>query len=68
MKEKISNAGLTMTTLKALYDAGGSRALMSLLAMPPTCASKADTKAKPRVTKKLSILTSIVKHFARDAV
>ena len=59
MKDKISKAGLDMNTLNSLYNAGGSRALLTILALPPS-----KTSSKPRVTKKLTVLTSLVNFFA----
>ena len=56
---KISKAGLDMNTLSSLYNAGGSRALLTILALPPS-----KTSSKPRVTKKLTVLTSLVNFFA----
>ena len=46
MKDEISKAGLDMNTLSSLYNAGGSRALLTILALPPS-----KTSSKPRVTK-----------------
>ena len=59
MKDKISKAGLDINTLSSLYNAGGSRALLTILALPPS-----KTSSKPRVTKKLTVLTSLVNFFA----
>ena len=65
MKDKISKAGLDMKTLSGLYNAGlGSRALLTILALPPSKTSKKDPRAKPRVSKKLTVLTNVVKFFA----
>ena len=64
MKDKISKAGLDINTLRALYNAGGSRALLTILALPPSKTSKKDSRAKPRVTKKLTAVTSVVNFFA----
>ena len=64
MKDKISKAGLDMKTLSGLYNAGGSRALLTILALPPSKTSKKDPRAKPRVSKKLTALTNVVKFFA----
>ena len=64
MKDKISKAGLDLNTLSGLYNAGGSRALLTILALPPSKTSKKDPRAKPRVTKKLTVLTSLVNFFA----
>lgn len=63
IKDKISKAGLDMNTLSALYNAGGSRALLTVLALPPSKISKKDSRAKPRVRKKLTVLTSVVNFF-----
>ena len=59
MKDKISKAGLDINTLSSLYNAGGSRALLTILVLPPS-----KTSSKPRVTKKLTVLTSVVNFFA----
>ena len=64
MKDKISKAGLDMNTLSGLYNAAGSRALLTILALSLSKTSKKDPRAKPRVTKKLTVLTSLVKFFA----
>ena len=60
MKDKISKAGLDMNTLSGLYNAGGSRALLTILALPPSKTMKKDPRAKPRVTKKLTVLNELV--------
>ena len=52
-----------MNTLNALYTAGGTRALLTILALPLNKTSKKDSRAKPRVTKKLRVLTSVVNIF-----
>ena len=49
MKDKMSKAGLHMNTLSALYNAGGSRALLTILASAPSKTIKKDSRAKPRV-------------------
>ena len=59
MKDKMSKAGLDMNTLNSLYNAGGSRALLTILALRPS-----NPSSKPRVTKKLTVLTSLVNFFA----
>ena len=59
MKDKISKAGLDMNTLSRLYNARGSRTLLTILALPPS-----KTSAKPRVTETLTVLTSLVNFFA----
>ena len=63
MQDKISKAGLDMNTLSGLYKAGGSRELLTILELPPSKMSKKDSTAKPRVTKKLTLLTSLVNFF-----
>ena len=62
-KDKICKAGLDMNTLSALYNAGGSRALLTILVLPPSKTSKKDSRAKPKVTKKLMVPTSVVNFF-----
>ena len=52
--------GILMNTLSALYTAGGTRALLTILALPQSKKSKKDSRAKPKVTKKLTVLTSAV--------
>lgn len=67
MKEKISNVGLTMVQLRSLYDKGGARALLAILALPSIQPSKANEKSKARVTKKTSILSTIITYFKQNA-
>ena len=54
---------LDMNTLSALYTAGGTRALLTILALPLSKTSKKDSGAKPKFTKKLTVFTSVVNLF-----
>ena len=52
-----------MNNLSAMYTEGGTRALLTILALPLSKTSKKDSRAKPRVTKKLTVLTSVINFF-----
>ena len=52
-----------MNTLSTLYTTGGTGALLTVLALPLSKMSKKDSTVKPRVTKKLTVITSVVNFF-----
>lgn len=59
MGEKIAGSGLSYHDLKQLFVEHGKKALITVLSKPPT----ASQTTKPRVTRTLRILASILKHF-----
>lgn len=60
MKEKLGRAGLDMKKLKEKFTVGGTKALLTVLALPASFDEIANKGSKPRVTKDIRILTSIV--------
>ena len=65
MKDKLAKAGLKMNILEGIYQAGGSRGLLFVLALPVNFDDLHARSAKPRVSKNLRFLTQIIHYFDR---
>lgn len=60
MKEKLAKAGLDNSTLTRIFQQGGAKGLLSVLALPEKYDQVSCKNAKPRITKNLKVLTKTV--------
>jgi len=58
MKEKLGKAGLDKNMLTQIFQDGGVKGLLSVLALPERYDQISGRHAKPRITKNLQVLTN----------
>lgn len=62
MKDKLGKAGFDLKVMEEIYEKGGARGLLVMLALPETY-DQIGYNNKPRVTKNLKVFTKIIASF-----
>lgn len=63
MKGKLGKAGFDLRTTEEIFDKGGNKGLLAILALPSSYKEIGHSNVKPGVTKNLRVLTKIVNFF-----